>query len=122
MDDKGRGILHMKMELKDRTLIAHIDGELDHHSAQIIRAELDGAIDRQAVRNLIFDFSKPSFMDSSGIGVIVGRYKKIKMKNGEVLVVCNTPRVDKLLSASGLKKLLSVNKTLSSALKKVKGA
>ena len=122
MDDKGRGILHMKMELKDRTLIAHIDGELDHHSAQIIRAELDGAIDRQAVRNLIFDFSKLSFMDSSGIGVIVGRYKKIKMKNGEVLVVCNTPRVDKLLSASGLKKLLSVNKTLSSALKKVKGA
>ena len=63
----------MKMELKDRTLIAHIDGELDHHSAQIIRAELDGAIDRQAVRNLIFDFSKLSFMDSSGIGVIVGQ-------------------------------------------------
>ena len=112
----------MKLELKDRTLIAHIDWELDHHSAQNIRAELDGAIDRQAVRNLIFDFSKLSFMDSSGIGVIVGRYKKIKMKNGEVLVVCNTPRVDKLLAASGLKKLLSVNKTLSSALKKVKGA
>lgn len=114
------GIGLLKLETRDHTLIAHIDGELDHHSAKKIRDSLDGAISKRAIRYLIFDFSKLAFMDSSGIGVIVGRYKKIKARKGEVLVVCNTPHVDKLLRASGLKKLLGVYKTKTAALKQVK--
>ena len=109
-------------EAKGPTLIIHLPKEFDHHNCRNLRYETDLLMAENYVSRIIFDFTRTRFMDSSGIGVIVGRYKKIKMKNGEVLVVCNTPRVDKLLSASGLKKLLSVNKTLSSALKKVKGA
>ena len=105
-----------------RCLTLRLLGELDHAAAQEVMPGIEDAVEEYLPRRCVLDLSGLSFMDSSGIGVIVGRYKKIKMKNGEVLVVCNTPRVDKLLSASGLKKLLSVNKTLSSALKKVKGA
>jgi len=110
----------MRLEICGRTLIAQIEGELDHHGANEIRKKLDDIIKKKSVKNLIFDFTKLSFMDSSGIGVIIGRYKLIKSAKGEVLVVSDAPRVDKLLSVSGLYKLLDVNKNLSSALKKVK--
>ncbi|MBE7043588.1 MAG: STAS domain-containing protein [Ruminococcaceae bacterium] len=110
----------MTTELKNRILIAHIDGELDHYSASEIRRKLDREITGCSVKHLIFDFSDLSFMDSSGLGVIIGRYKKIKEKNGKVLLVCNKAHVDKLLSVSGLKKLLGVNKTVEGAMKQIK--
>lgn len=111
----------MKTELRSRTLIAHIDGELDHYSASDIRKKLDREIAGRTVKNLIFDFSDLAFMDSSGLGVIIGRYKKMKEKNGTVLLVCNKAHVDKLLTVSGLKKLLGVNKSVESAMKKIQG-
>ena len=111
----------MKTELQSRTLIAHIDGELDHCNASEIRKKLDREIASRRVHNLIFDFSELSFMDSSGLGVIIGRYKKIKEKNGTVMLVCNRAHVDKLLAVSGLKKLLGVHKTVESAIKKLQG-
>ena len=110
----------MKTELKSKTLIAHIDGELDHYSASVIRKKLDREIDGRSVKHLIFDFSELSFMDSSGLGVIIGRYKKIKEKNGMVLLVCNKAHVDKLLAVSGLKKLLGTTRTVDAAMKTIK--
>ena len=110
----------MTTEIKNKTLIAHIDGELDHYSASEIRKKLDHQISGRMVKHLIFDFTDLSFMDSSGLGVIIGRYKKIKEKNGLVMLVCNKVHVDKLLSVSGLKKLLGINKSVEVAMKKIR--
>lgn len=110
----------MTTELKSRILIAHVDGELDHHSASEIRRTLDRDLARRTVRHLIFDFTDLTFMDSSGLGVIIGRYKKIKEKNGCMALVSNKAHVDKLLTVSGLKKLLGVNSTVEGAMEQIK--
>ncbi len=99
-----------------RTLIAQLIGELDHHSAGEVRETLENAIKSKAIQNLIFDFSKLNFMDSSGIGVIIGRYKLIKALGGTVNVVCANRQMDRLMTMSGLKKLIDVYSDLDQAI------
>ena len=99
-----------------RTLIAQLIGELDHHSAVEVRETLENAIKSKAIQNLIFDFSKLNFMDSSGIGVIIGRYKLIKALGGTVNVVCANRQMDRLMTMSGLKKLIDVYSDLDQAI------
>ena len=65
-------------------LTIRLSGELDHSTASAIRAEIDELIDRFNVRKLIFDLSELDFMDSSGIGLIIGRYKRMARKGGSV--------------------------------------
>ena len=110
----------MRVEITGRTLVAHIDGELDQHSAGHIRRELDKCLRRTGVVNLVLDFSKLQFMDSSGIGVIIGRYKIVRSIGGEVVVVSSSKNMDRIITASGLKRIMSVCKTVPAALKKLK--
>lgn len=113
-----RGGLALQVILKKngRTLIAQLIGELDHHSAVEVRETLENAIKSKAIQNLIFDFSKLNFMDSSGIGVIIGRYKLIKALGGTVNVVCANRQMDRLMTMSGLKKLIDVYSDLDQAI------
>ncbi len=110
----------MQLEIVGRTLVAHIDGDLDHHCATNIRRELDKILKRSEIKNLILDFSGLDFMDSSGIGVIIGRYKLINQIGGKTAVVVTKPNVNRMLTASGLKKIVSSYKTVSDALKGLK--
>ena len=64
-------------DIVGRNLIIRLNCELDHHISEQIRKRIDNIIDTKAIKNIIFDFEKVSFMDSSGIGVIMGRYKKV---------------------------------------------
>ena len=81
---------------------AEIAGDLDHHSAKLVAAELDKIIQNEKLDILILDMKKLSFMDSSGLGVILGRYKQLKEKNA-TLQFMNVPKsCDKLLSMSGV--------------------
>ncbi len=114
--------MQIKLKLSQRTLIVSLAGELDHHEAEPIRNIIERAITERDVKNLIFDFSELSFMDSSGIGMIIGRYKLIKSLGGTVCLVCNGGRMEKLVTMSGLTKLISVCKTVEQALSEVKGA
>lgn len=68
-------------------LIIQVPQELDHHNAAIIREKADRIIERQNIKDVVFDFAETSFMDSSGIGVIMGRYKTIKFLGGTVSAV-----------------------------------
>ena len=63
----------------------HLPAELDHHSAEQIRAEADRLIRTRNIRSLMFDFAGTSFMDSSGIGMIIGRYKMMRFMGGNVV-------------------------------------
>ena len=90
-------------ELKEGCLTVYVPKELDHHQASMLKAEADLMIEACHVRRLVFDFSQTEFMDSSGIGVIIGRTKKLKYFNDSSVSVCNmSDRVDKLLKCAGI--------------------
>ena len=76
-----------EFEITDSILIAELAGEIDHHEAADIRNDIDSTFAAFGSRHLIMDFSGVSFVDSSGIGVIMGRYKKVA-ENGGMTVIC----------------------------------
>jgi anti-anti-sigma factor len=90
------------------SLTIFVPSELDHHNAEIIRNNADKIIENQLITRLIFDFSKTSFMDSSGIGVIMGRYKNLRLMSGSVSAINVSSRVHKMLTLSGLHKLIEI--------------
>ena len=88
-------------EIENGTLFIRIMGDLDHHMAEGIREEADRLIDAHVLRQVVFDFSNSGFMDSSGIGVIMGRYKKLRYAGGHVLVAGVSGRLEKVFQLSG---------------------
>jgi len=101
--------MKLRMETIQRTLVVKIEGEVDHHTAEEMRTEIDREINLHNVQNLIFDFDKVTFMDSSGIGVIIGRYKQIHSRGGKTLIIRVKPQVDRILEISGIKKIIDTN-------------
>ncbi len=94
--------MQTKIRHKGGLCLIQIFGELDHHSAPMLARELDRAINSGNVRELRLDLAKMTFMDSSGIGVLIGRYKRLK-KSGAVLSIVNpTKVVDRIFRMSGL--------------------
>jgi len=77
-------------------------GELDHNTALRIREDLDQLISDPHVKRLIFDMNELSFMDSSGIGMIIGRYKVMARRGGTVAVRANNSHVERIIELSGL--------------------
>ena len=86
-------------EMTGDTLTAQLMGELDHHAAAKVRGDIDDTMDRYGAMNLIFDFSRVTFMDSAGIGVVLGRYKRLQT-GGESDAKCSGVRA-RGLSAGG---------------------
>ena len=114
--------MQISIKLTQKTLIVALGGELDHHSAEQVRFLIERAITEQHAKNLIFDFSALSFMDSSGIGMVIGRYKLIHALGGKVALVCISQRMKRLITMSGLTRLIGVYHSIEEAMKEVKGA
>ncbi len=110
--------MKISFETKDNILIAELEGELDHHTAKEVRDEVDRTIDAFFIQHLIFDFKEVTFMDSSGIGVIIGRYNKIHDANGRVSVINCNKYVDKIFTVSGLYSIIEKYSDLDEALKR----
>ncbi len=91
---------------KKNTLTVRLTGELDHSVAASIRAELDELILDPRVRRLVFDLDGLEFMDSSGIGLIIGRYKLMARRGGTVAVAAPGRRVDRIFEMAGLYQLV----------------
>ncbi len=113
--------MQIALNLIQRTLIVKLTGELDHHGADQIRELIQRAITERDAKNLIFDFSDLSFMDSSGIGMIIGRYKLIHSLGGKVALVCQGANIQRLVTMSGLGRLIPVCESMDEALLKTKG-
>lgn len=96
----------MQMEKQNQTLIVYLDGELDHCSAQSIRRLLDGCIKDSDVKNMVLDMQELNFMDSSGIGVILGRYRQIKDKGGRMMVRNMNRQVERVFRLSGMNQII----------------
>ncbi len=98
--------MEMRLEYLGSTLVAKLEGELDQSCATEIREKLDAKISRHGINNLVFDFEGVSFMDSSGIGMLIGRYKLIKARGGKMLIVRTQPQVSKVMEVAGINKLM----------------
>ena len=96
----------MEHERKNSTVTVRISGELDHCSAQSIRRELDALIGEPGVKTLILDLRDMTFMDSSGIGVILGRYRTLRERGGCVAVKNMNPQVEKVFTLSGMRQVI----------------
>lgn len=113
--------MDIKFSKANRTLIAHMIGEIDHHSSEYIKDKIEKTFLNINAKNLIFDFEKVSFMDSSGVGMIIGRYKWIKTLDGLVAISCVNQTIDRIFSVSGLYKIIPVHQTIEQALETMKG-
>ncbi|TSB46551.1 anti-sigma F factor antagonist [Alkalicoccobacillus porphyridii] len=91
---------------KDSVLLVRLEGELDHHSAAKLRADVEREIETGHIKHLVLNLEHLSFMDSSGLGVILGRYKQIRANGGEMVVCAISPAVRRLFEMSGLFKIV----------------
>ena len=93
---------------KDKRLIFEIEEDIDECCVQKIRRRIDNEIQRYMPKEVIFDFSNVSFMDSAGIGLIIGRYKLINMIGGELNIANVNTQIQKIFEMSGLLRLIPV--------------
>ena len=91
---------------KDRILVFKINEEIDECSVKNIRRKADYEIERFMPREVIFDFDNVTFMDSAGIGMVIGRYKQTQMLGGKTLVANLSLNVKKILKMSGVLKII----------------
>ena len=98
-----------KMQLMYRraggTLTVFLSGELDQHSAAAVRTELEKILDDESLRRIVFDMGGVTFMDSSGIGVILGRYRRIAPRGGSMNILNAKKNIERVLRMSGVYKL-----------------
>lgn len=90
-------------------LVVKLYGEIDQHCVSEIRDDIDRQIAIRNINSLIVDLGGVEFMDSSGIGMIMGRYKNMVSRGGKMMLVRPQPQVDKVLELSGIKKLFEKN-------------
>lgn len=108
------------MEIQTKTdrqcLVVRMSGELDHHSAIRVRRAVDTIFGRGTVCNLVFNLHGLSFMDSSGVGLILGRYRMVQDKGGR-MVLCRVPKtVRRVLQISGVPGVIPVENSEEQAL------
>jgi stage II sporulation protein AA (anti-sigma F factor antagonist) len=105
-------------DIVNRCLVIKLLEELDHHNAITIREQSDKLIAGRNVKDIIFDFTGTDFMDSSGIGVIMGRYKKIIFAGGQVAVTGVNQSIDRIFRLSGLYKIIHKYDSIDEAVNK----
>ena len=93
---------------KDRVLYANLYGEIDHHSAVRLREDLDALILRERPLRLILDLSGIDFMDSAGLGLLMGRYRLMKELGGEMAVDRPNGRIVKILRLAGMERFFEI--------------
>ncbi len=106
--EKELYIFHYDDE-KDRVNLK-LMGEIDHHSAAILRHEIDEALMKVRPQMLYIDLSSVDFMDSSGLGLIMGRFSLMTKLGGETVVINPSPRAKKILTLAGMEKILRIEK------------
>ena len=95
-------------EKSGTVLTVYLPAELDHPVSDEIRRDSDRIIGHNYIKNMIFDFSETVFMDSSGIGVIMGRYRHIFLLGGEVWAIHTSERMRQILNMSGVTKIIQI--------------
>ena len=92
--------------VRQKTLLIRFHSDIDHHNSLAIRTKADRLIERKELRNVVFDFGGVHFMDSSGIGMIMGRYKRVIFDGGSIAACGVSDEVDRILKVSGLYRVM----------------
>ena len=95
-------------ELTDKKLFVRLEGEIDHHSVYSARERIDELLFELRPHVLMFDLSGTSFMDSSGLGLILGRYRKCTQLGIEVVLSSLNPHTKKLVATAGIEKFIKI--------------
>ncbi|MBS4030798.1 MAG: anti-sigma F factor antagonist [Clostridiales bacterium] len=109
--------MEVKLKLAGDTLVVRLQGELDHHAVTGLRSKIDTKLSQ--VNNVLFNFNEVGFMDSSGLGLVLGRYKLVSEKGGKVLACSLSPGVQRVFELSGLQTRIPVFATEREALNSV---
>lgn len=98
--------LHIEKKIERQTLVMRISGELDMRTTDTLRESLDCEIDRRGIRTVILNLQDVQFVDSSALGVILGRYKKLVPLGGKLKITNVPPHIYKIMELSGLPKII----------------
>ncbi len=108
--------LFIEFETKGNVLCIRLEGELDHHTANDLKEQASEIIERENIRHLVLNLASLDFMDSSGIGVVLGRYNQIKGNSGEMVICSVSPTICKLFEMSGMFKIMRLATSEENAL------
>ena len=98
------------IKCKSNVITAHISGDIDHHTAPSVREVIDDAIIvNEAATSVVLDFNDVTFMDSSGVGLVMGRYRLASINSKTISVINLTPRDYKIFKMSGLQKIAEIS-------------
>lgn len=97
-----------EFQVIDNCLMVRLPEEIDHHKSAYICERADWYIVKKDVSHVVFDFEDTRFMDSSGIGIIMGRYKKIACFGGKVFAIHPDRQIRRILCMSGLDKIVEI--------------
>lgn len=101
--------MSVEISVKGEVTTAYISGEIDHHSAAVIRADIDNAVELNMPSLLVLDFTGVSFMDSSGIGLVMGRYRNLSRRGAKLHITGVSPQIYKVMKLSGIEKLSTID-------------
>jgi len=93
-------------EAKEQILIIHLPKELDHHNCRDLKYETDLLLAENYITKVVFDFSRTEFMDSSGIGILLNRYKQMARSGGKVTLYGVNAQVGRVLTIGGINRLM----------------
>lgn len=93
---------------EDRLLTVRMDGELDHKSAEVVKTCVEKEIRRTGALNIAFDFSGVSFMDSSGIGLVMGRFKTVNSLGGKIILYGMNSYIERIMRMSGIERIAEI--------------
>ena len=97
---------------ENRKLIIRITEEIDQHTADKIRRKIDNDIEIYSPKKVIFDFSGIEFMDSSAIGMVLGRFKIVKMLGGSFEIINVNKRMKKIFDMSGVSRIITIKEDI----------
>ena len=107
--------MKVEFEKKPGLLTARLSGEIDHHTSRQIRKDIDDRLIECGAKTLELDFMAVSFMDSSGIGLVMGRYKLMSSLGGEIVVINTSPQIAKVMKLAGLSRIVTLQAKASEA-------
>lgn len=102
--------MSVEINVTGEVVTAYLSGELDHHTAKSMRDIIDGAIELNMPTLLVLDFSGVSFMDSSGIGLVMGRYRNLQKTGASLHISGTSPNIYKVMKLAGIEKLAKLER------------
>ena len=94
--------MHLRQRMHKNTLFISLDGELDHHTAEYTRVQMDNLMTQTRAGQVILDLASLKFMDSTGIGVLIGRYKIMKERNVPIYITNPSSQAERIFKMAGL--------------------